>query len=130
MLEMETAQNPNNPTSEFPVEISPEAFPQIKRLLERKGKPGQFLRIGVKGGGCSGLEYILRLEDRRMPYDYSWEREGVEVVCDAKSALYLQGATLVWTGNLIGGGFSFENPNAKRQCGCGTSFTPVEKSQD
>lgn len=111
-------------TTEFPVEITPEALEQMKRLLERKGEPGSFLRIGVKGGGCSGLEYVIRLETRDMPYDMAFVEGPVKVVCDAKSAMYLRGSILQWTGNLIGGGFKFDNPNAQRSCGCGTSFTP------
>ena len=61
---------------------------------------------------------------RSTPYDLATEIDGVRIVCDAKSAVYLQGSTLDFTGNLIGGGFQFENPNAARSCGCGTSFTP------
>ena len=110
-------------TPDFPVEITPEAMDQMRRVLERKGEEGSFLRIGVKGGGCSGLEYVIKLDTRSMPYDVSYEEGSVKVVCDAKSAMYLRGSKLVWTGNLIGGGFQFDNPNASRSCGCGTSFT-------
>lgn len=110
-------------TADFPVEITPEAMDQMRRVLERKGEEGSFLRIGVKGGGCSGLEYVIKLDTRSMPYDVAFEEGPVKVVCDAKSAMYLRGSKLVWTGNLIGGGFQFDNPNASRSCGCGTSFT-------
>lgn len=108
----------------FPVHISPEALPHIKRLLLKDGREGAFLRIGVKGGGCSGFEYVLRLDTRRLPIDSAIEIDGVAIACDAKSAKFLEGSTLVYTGNLIGGGFKIENPNAARSCGCGTSFTP------
>jgi iron-sulfur cluster assembly protein len=108
---------------EFPVQFEPAAFDQIRRLLERKGHPGAFLRVGVKGGGCTGLEYVLKIEDRRLDFDLEYEQDGILVVCDAKSAMYLAGSTLKWTGNLIGGGFQFDNPNAERSCGCGTSFS-------
>lgn len=110
--------------AEFPVSINPEAIQQLKRTLERKGSEGSFIRIGVKGGGCSGLEYVVRLETKRLPIDLEQDFDGVRVVCDSKSAPFLEGAELVYTGNLIGGGFHFENPNAQRSCGCGTSFTP------
>lgn len=113
----------------FPVEVDAAAAAQVAKLLARKGKQGTFLRIGVKGGGCSGLEYVFRLDDNRLDIDLSHIVDGVEVVCDAKSAKFLQGARLVYTGNLIGGGFAFENPNAERQCGCGTSFTPKRQAQ-
>lgn len=109
---------------EFPVTVTPEAVDQLKKLRDRKGTPGSFVRIGVKGGGCSGLEYVMRLDEKRLPIDIVAEFDGLTVVCDGKSAKFLEGATLVWTGNLISGGFSFENPNAQRSCGCGTSFTP------
>lgn len=112
---------------EFPVEITPEAWKQIHGLVARKGNPDTFLRIGVKGGGCSGLEYVFKLDDTPKPIDLFTEHEGVKVACDSKSAEFLQGATLVYTGNLLGGGFAFQNPNATRSCGCGTSFTPKKR---
>lgn len=115
--------------SGFPVEINDQAWDQIRRLLERKGGPASFLRIGVKGGGCSGLEYVIKIDDAARDGDVTAENNGVIVACDPKSATFLAGAALIWTGNLIGGGFSFENPNAKRSCGCGTSFTPVDRTQ-
>ncbi len=115
-------------SNDFPVSISPEAIAQIKRLLERKGAPGSFLRIGVKGGGCSGLEYLFMIDSTPKEIDLVWEEEGIRVVCDSKSAKFLLGSTLVYTGNLMGGGFAFENPNAERSCGCGTSFTPKSRN--
>ncbi|MBS1707521.1 MAG: iron-sulfur cluster assembly accessory protein [Armatimonadetes bacterium] len=111
----------------FPITIDPTAARQIAALVSRKGGEGSFLRVGVKGGGCSGLEYVFRIDDKRLDIDLSTTVDGTEVVCDAKSAAYLEGATLVYTGNMIGGGFAFENPNAERQCGCGTSFTPKRR---
>lgn len=113
--------------SDFPVALSEEALAHLARLVARKAQPGQFVRIGVKGGGCSGLEYVLKLDDRRRETDLALEVGGLLLVCDPKSATYLEGSTLVFTGNLIGGGFSFENPNAGRSCGCGVSFTPKPK---
>jgi iron-sulfur cluster assembly protein len=110
--------------SRFPVSVTPKAASQVRRLLERDGRPDAFLRLGVKGGGCSGLEYVMKLDTVKKPTDLEEEIEGLRVVCDAKSAVYLAGSTFDYTGNLIGGGFKFENPNAARSCGCGTSFTP------
>jgi iron-sulfur cluster assembly protein len=83
-----------------------------------------FLRIGVKGGGCSGFEYLMKLDNQKKTIDMEVEIEDVKVVCDAKSAVFLRGATFDYTGNLIGGGFKFDNPNVSKTCGCGTSFTP------
>lgn len=110
--------------TEFPITVTERALGQLKRLLAKDGRPDAFLRVGVKGGGCSGLEYVLRLDTRRLSHDLEAEFEGMKVVCDAKSAVYLKGSTLEYTGNLIGGGFKLDNPNAARSCGCGTSFTP------
>jgi iron-sulfur cluster assembly protein len=108
----------------FPVTLSPDALTRLRQLLSKDARPGVFLRIGVKGGGCSGLEYVTKLDDTMRPDDLRAEFDGVPVVCDPKSARFLMGATLEFTGNLIGGGFQFNNPNAARSCGCGTSFTP------
>ncbi len=110
----------------FPVTVTPEAEQNLVRLISRKGKPGEFIRIGVKGGGCSGYEYVIRLDSYSVPGDLTWESDGLKVVVDEKSAKLLSGATLTWTGNLLGGGFAFENPNAAKTCGCGTSFTLKE----
>jgi iron-sulfur cluster assembly protein len=112
-------------TSVFPVEISPEAIAHFKKMRERKDQPEAMFRIGVKGGGCSGLEYVMKMEAAARESDLSVEIDGVTVLCDPKSATFLAGSRLVYTGNLMsGGGFQFENPNAARSCGCGTSFVP------
>jgi iron-sulfur cluster assembly protein len=114
-------------TTNFPIEITPEALGQIKRLVAKDGRPDVFLRIGVKGGGCSGFEYVLKLDVKTTQFDMDIEIDGVHVKSDTKSAEFLQGSTLEYTGNLIGGGFKLENPNAARSCGCGSSFTPKLK---
>lgn len=108
----------------FPVTFDSVALEQLKRVLLRKGDRESFFRIGVKGGGCSGLEYVIRFETKARDSDLEQTVDSVRFVCDPKSAEFLRGSTLVWTGNLIGGGFQFNNPNAERSCGCGTSFTP------
>lgn len=109
---------------DFPVVVSDRALVQLKRLFAKDGREGIFLRVGVKGGGCSGLEYVMKLDDSRKAIDQSITLDGMEIVCDGKSAKFLEGAVLDYTGNLIGGGFQFQNPNAGRSCGCGTSFMP------
>lgn len=120
--------NTDNSTSRedeaFPITITDKAIAQVKRLIAKDGRTGVFLRLGVKGGGCSGLEYVMRLDVAQKPIDLAYDLDGVHVVCDAKSAVYLQGSVFDYTGNLIGGGFKFENPNAGRSCGCGSSFLP------
>jgi iron-sulfur cluster assembly protein len=107
----------------FPVVLSTAALARVAALVAKDGREGAFLRVGVKGGGCSGFEYVLRLDVSAREGDLVWESEGVRVVCDTKSARFLVGSTLEYTGNLIGGGFKFSNPNADRSCGCGTSFS-------
>ena len=108
---------------EFPVLVTEKALVAVRRLVAKDGRDGVFLRLGVKGGGCSGFEYVMRLDVERKPIDLSTTLDGIEVVCDAKSAKILQGSTFDHTSNLMGGGFKFENPNAVRSCGCGTSFS-------
>lgn len=112
--------------TDFPVTITDRALTQVRRLLAKDGRPEAFLRLGVKGGGCSGFEYVMRIDTQSKAIDLVFEAEGVRVACDAKSAVYLRGSNFDFTGNLIGGGFKFDNPNAQRSCGCGTSFTPRE----
>ncbi|BBO23590.1 MAG: iron-sulfur cluster assembly accessory protein [Fimbriimonadaceae bacterium] len=107
----------------FPVTLTPEAIAQAHRLLARAGNPDAFLRVGVKGGGCSGLEYVIFPDDRRRADDLVQKEGDLEIVCDPRSAKVLQGSVLRFSGNLIGNGFVFDNPNAERSCGCGTSFS-------
>jgi iron-sulfur cluster assembly protein len=109
---------------EFPITITPSAMQELRKLLAKEAREGVFLRLGVKGGGCSGLEYVMKLDTQPYASDLLFQDADVIVRCDAKSANFLRGATFDYTGNLIGGGFSFVNPNAEKSCGCGTSFTP------
>ncbi len=104
--------------------LTPTAAQEVKRLIEKEQKPNLGLRLGIKGGGCSGMTYVLAL-DEAVPkqYDTVFEQEGVKVLVDAKSHLYLDGMTIDYKSGLTGGGFEFNNPNAKKSCGCGTSFT-------
>jgi len=95
----------------------------VKKMLEEQKLQGVFLRMGVKGGGCSGLSYSLEFDSELGPHDKKFEVDGVTVVCDAKSYLYLNGTTLDYVTEGLQGGFTFINPQAKSSCGCGTSFT-------
>ena|ERR1051326_6729502 len=114
--------------TEFPIIISAGALARVKQLVAKDGREDVFLRLGVKGGGCSGLEYVMKLDTKPTKLDIEVEIEGVRIVCDSKSAKFLAGSVFEYTNNLIGGGFKFENPNAARSCGCGTSFTPKPSS--
>ena len=82
-----------------------------------------FIRVGVKGGGCSGLSYVLDFDSEIKPGDQEFEDKGVKIVCDKKSLLYLLGTELDHSDGLNGKGFEFRNPNAQRVCGCGESFS-------
>ena len=82
-----------------------------------------YIRVGVKSGGCSGLEYVLKFDNKKEETDQVFEDNGVKIVVDKKSILYLAGTTLEYSGGLNGKGFIFNNPNASRTCGCGESFS-------
>jgi iron-sulfur cluster assembly protein len=99
------------------------ASAHVKKLLEEQNLHGVFLRLGVKGGGCSGLSYSLEFDSELGPHDKKFDVDGVQMVCDAKSYLYLNGVTLDYVTQGLQGGFTFINPQAKSSCGCGTSFT-------
>lgn len=106
------------------ITLTPEATQEVKRLVEKEQKPNLGLRIGVKGGGCSGLNYLMAIEEASpKPYDTVFEQDGIKILVDAKSHLYLDGTTIRFKSGLVGGGFEFDNPLAKKTCGCGTSFS-------
>lgn len=110
------------------VSLTPGAVRQVKRQMQKSGKSAEthLLRLGVRGGGCSGLSYVIDIdanEDVDSEFDTTYAVEDIRVVVDRKSALYLRGSTLDYNvRNLMEGGFVFENPQAVRSCGCGTSF--------
>ena len=93
-----------------------------EKLMELMNDSSKFLRVGVKGGGCSGLSYILEFDDINEN-DEVFEDNGVIVICDKKSLLYIFGTQLDYSGGLNGKGFEWINPNASRSCGCGQSFS-------
>jgi iron-sulfur cluster assembly protein len=105
------------------ITVTDNAKKQALRLMEDEGKDGLFIRVGVQGGGCSGLMYQLTFDNQDLEGDKSFEDNGIKVVVDKKSFLYLIGMTLDFSGGLNGKGFVFQNPNADRTCGCGESFS-------
>ncbi len=110
-------------TQSIIVSLTERAVRNVKRLLEQENKPGLGLRLGIQGGGCSGLSYRLGF-DMQQPGDHVHEPEpGVRVYVDPKSALYLKGTQLDFDDGLQGKGFQFKNPNAENTCGCGESFS-------
>ena len=106
------------------ITVSENAQNQFVNLIIYEGyAPDSFIRVGVKSGGCSGLSYELKFDTELKPEDKVFEDNGVKVVVDKKSILYLVGTTLDFQGGLNGKGFNFVNPNASRTCGCGESFS-------
>ena len=101
------------------------AADEIKSIIEKEELPqGEVrLRVGVKGGGCSGFSYLLDLTQQHDESDEQFEEHGVKVVCDARSYLYLNGTTIDFRDEVMGRGFVFNNPNATSTCGCGSSFS-------
>ena len=106
------------------IKVAESAKQQVTHLLQSENYPvGSFVRVGVEGGGCSGLMYQLKFDHEMKEGDQVFEDNGVKVVVDRKSFLYLVGTELEYTGGLNGKGFEFKNPNASRTCGCGESFS-------
>jgi len=105
------------------INITEAAKNQAIKLMTDDGKHNHFIRVGVQGGGCSGLMYELNFDSELKETDKVFEAEGVKIVVDKKSFLYLVGTTLDFSGGLNGKGFVFVNPNADRTCGCGESFS-------
>ena len=104
------------------VSVTSAAVAEVKRTLEKEQKQNLGLRMGVKGGGCSGLSYTLNF-DQKKEGDKEFEFEGLKVYVDPKSFLYLKGITLHYADSLQEKGFRFVNPNAAKSCGCGESFS-------
>jgi iron-sulfur cluster assembly protein len=105
------------------ITVSDSAKNRINQLLLEDNKNGCFLRVGVKGGGCSGLSYTLDFDDKLNELDEVIEDNDIKIVCDKKSLLYLFGTELHFSDGLNGKGFEFRNPNASRVCSCGQSFS-------
>ena len=126
-----TAAAPNAPTStpafrrgdERLIRLSVSAAQKVSSLLHKQGRPAGVLRVAVIGGGCSGLQYKMDLQDRPQNRDILVESAGVQVVVDPKSALYVTGSELDYVEALQGGGFKVTNPNAATSCSCGESFS-------
>lgn len=106
------------------ITVSENAKQRAITLMKEENKPMEaFIRVGVEGGGCSGLSYKLEFDTQMREGDQVFEDKGIKIVVDKKSFLYLVGTELDYTGGLNGKGFVFNNPNASRTCGCGESFS-------
>ncbi|WP_417427981.1 HesB/IscA family protein [Halpernia sp.] len=107
------------------IKVSDEAKQKAVQLMTEDGfNPSEdYIRVGVKSGGCSGLEYVLVFDNKKEESDQVFEDNGIKVIIEKKSILYLAGTVLEYSGGLNGKGFIFNNPNASRTCGCGESFS-------
>ncbi len=107
------------------IKVSETAKKKVVQLMKDDGyNPSKdYVRVGVKSGGCSGLSYDLKFDNEHQEEDKMFEDNGVRIIVDKKSFLYLIGTTLEYSGGLNGAGFVFNNPNANRTCGCGESFS-------
>jgi iron-sulfur cluster assembly accessory protein len=110
------------------IRLSCAAITEISRLKSRYPKPEATFRLGVQVGGCADFYYILKFEDAINPGDQVLNCGGIQVVVDAQSIDYVNGLTLDYSEDLMGGGFRFHNPNAVQSCGCGNSFTIGDRS--
>lgn len=119
------------PTVDQPVELTDRAAQQVLDILEEQGNPeGVRLRVYVAGGGCSGLQYGMALDENTEEGDGFFTDRGVEIVIDSMSLKYIYGSTVDYVTTPMGGGFKVENPNAVKSCGCGSSFTTGEDGAD
>ena len=106
-----------------PIRFTVNAIEEIKSLMNEEGfDNAKYLRVGVKGGGCSGMTYVLGFEGK-LPEDEVYEANGLSFIMNPSHGLYLFGMEVDWHGGLNSRGFTFANPNASKTCGCGTSFS-------
>ncbi|MDP3278786.1 MAG: iron-sulfur cluster assembly accessory protein [Deltaproteobacteria bacterium] len=115
-------QSAETPAKAMTVELTPKAISMAIDALKRRGTPEAALRLGVKGGGCSGFSYVIEFADKKRTRDVVFAFEGLEVVVDPKSLVLLAGTTLDYEVKLMHRGFKFVNPNEQAGCGCGESF--------
>ena len=106
------------------VQLTETAAREIKSIIDQQELDAEKirLRVGVKGGGCSGFSYLLDLTETQKDTDETFDQHGVSIICDPKSLLYLNGTTVDFKDEVMGRGFVFNNPNATSTCGCGSSF--------
>jgi iron-sulfur cluster assembly protein len=104
------------------VRLTAKAVAMAKQALQKRGTPDAALRLGVRGGGCSGVSYAIEFSDKVRPRDHLFDFDGLRVIVDPKSLVYLRGSVLDYEVQLMQHGFKFQNPNEKGSCGCGESF--------
>ena len=112
---------PARAVSKKEIEITEAAAQEIAKQRDKRGKPNARIRVGVRGGGCTGFTYVFEWADEIKPTDKEFSAHGVSIVVDPKSLVFLGGMTLDFVRGMMGHGFKFNNPNAKGSCGCGES---------
>ena len=117
---IEEAQNDFNNAQ---IIVTEKAAKRLKAVMASEGKEDHYLRMSVDSGGCSGMNYKMDFDDNKESFDKIFESNGLTVICDLKSWLYLKDITVDYSDDMLNGGFKIENPNAERTCGCGTSFS-------
>jgi len=113
--------SPSVGPSKREIEITEAAASEIAKQRDKRGSPGAMIRIGVRGGGCTGFTYVFEWAEQARPSDKVFSAHGVSIVVDPKSLVYLGGMQLDFVRGMMGHGFKFNNPNAKGSCGCGES---------
>ena len=117
------AVNPDNVEGTAEIRLTKKAIEMAKKAIERRGQPTFGLRLGVRGGGCSGVSYAIEFADKARGRDHVFPFDGLNIVVDPKSLIYLRGSVLDYEVKLMQHGFKVRNPNEKSGCGCGESFT-------
>ena len=105
------------------ISATEKAAKHLNTVMKSNGKENYYLRMSVDGGGCSGMTYKMDFEKDKSEFDKVFESNGLKIICDLKSWLYLQDVQIDYSDDLLNGGFKISNPNAERTCGCGTSFS-------
>ena len=105
------------------ITVTKQAVKRLKAVMKSEDKDNQYLRMSVKSGGCSGMSYKMDFSSEKNEFDKIFETNGLSVICDLKSWLYLKDIEVDYSDDLLNGGFKINNPNAERSCGCGTSFS-------
>jgi iron-sulfur cluster assembly accessory protein len=119
----------NTQADTFILTVTPAAVNTIRTLLEQRQIPNHALRVFVTGGGCSGMQYGMAFEETAKEFDRVVEVDGVRLIIDPTSLMYLEGAVIDFVDSLMGGGFRIDNPNAVSSCGCGHSFRTANDAE-
>ncbi|HEY6881366.1 MAG TPA: iron-sulfur cluster assembly accessory protein [Polyangiales bacterium] len=117
------ALNPDNVEGTSEIRLTPKAIEMAKKAIAKRAEPAEGLRLGVRGGGCSGVSYAIEFADKIRGRDHVFNFGDLKIVIDPKSLIYLRGSVLDYEVKLMQHGFKFRNPNEKSGCGCGESFT-------